>query len=114
VNAVAVVPAEGIDHGVWIPMRIAWPDGSIPMVQVSLPEMPPDDLVRMGAALRPLREKGVLVLGSGGMMHNLMQLRRRRPARNDLRGLPSRKPGNAEPRVPRNVKAAQTQEESTT
>jgi len=68
-------PLHGIDHGVWIPMRIAWPDGSIPVVQVSLPEMPPDDLVRMGAALRPLREKGVLVLGSGGMVHNLTQLR---------------------------------------
>ena len=56
-------------------MRLAWPDGTIPVVQVSLPEMPPDDLVRMGAALRPLRDEGVLVLGSGGMVHNLMQLR---------------------------------------
>jgi 4,5-DOPA dioxygenase extradiol len=72
--AVGLDPAHGIDHGVWIPMRIAWPDGSIPVVQVSLPEMPPDDLVRMGAALRPLREEGVLVLGSGGMVHNLSQL----------------------------------------
>jgi len=68
-------PVHGIDHGVWIPLRIAWPDGTIPVVQVSLPEMPPDDLVRMGTALRPLREAGVLVLGSGGMVHNLMQLR---------------------------------------
>jgi 4,5-DOPA dioxygenase extradiol len=68
-------PVHGIDHGAWIPLRIAWPDGSIPVVQVSLPEMPPDDLVRMGAALSPIREAGVLVLGSGGMVHNLMQLR---------------------------------------
>lgn len=68
-------PVHGIDHGVWIPLRIAWPDGSIPVVQVSLPEMPPEELVRMGTALRPLREGGVLVLGSGGMVHNLMELR---------------------------------------
>lgn len=67
-------PVHGIDHGAWIPLRIAWPDGSIPVVQVSLPEMPPGDLIRMGTALRPLREAGVLVLGSGGMVHNLMQL----------------------------------------
>jgi 4,5-DOPA dioxygenase extradiol len=67
-------PVRGIDHGTWIPLRIAWPDGTIPVVQVSLPEVPPTDLVRMGAALRPLRERGVLVLGSGGMVHNLMQL----------------------------------------
>jgi 4,5-DOPA dioxygenase extradiol len=67
-------PVHGIDHGTWIPMRIAWPAGSVPVVQVSLPEMAPGDLVRMGEALRPLREDGVLVLGSGGMVHNLAQL----------------------------------------
>ena len=73
--AVRLDPARGIDHGTWIPMRIAWPDGTIPVVQVSLAEMPPEELVRMGAALHPLREEGVLVLGSGGMVHNLGQLR---------------------------------------
>jgi 4,5-DOPA dioxygenase extradiol len=56
-------------------MRIAWPDGSVPVVEVSLPEMAPDGLVRLGSALRPLREEGVLVLGSGGIVHNLAQLR---------------------------------------
>jgi len=67
-------PDRGIDHGVWIPLRIAWPDGAIPVVQVSLPEMPPDDLLRMGQALAPVRKDGVLVLGSGGLVHNLGQL----------------------------------------
>jgi 4,5-DOPA dioxygenase extradiol len=67
----ALDPDRGIDHGVWIPMRIAWPDGTIPVVEVSLPEMPPTDLVRLGAALAPLRDEGVLVLGSGGLVHNL-------------------------------------------
>jgi 4,5-DOPA dioxygenase extradiol len=67
-------PSHGIDHGTWIPLRIAWPDGAIPVVQVSLPEMGPRDLFRMGEALRPLRDEGVLVLGSGGMVHNLREL----------------------------------------
>jgi 4,5-DOPA dioxygenase extradiol len=67
-------PERGIDHGVWIPLRIAWPDGTIPVVQVSLPEMPPADLLRMGEALAPLRDDGVLVLGSGGLVHNLGEL----------------------------------------
>jgi 4,5-DOPA dioxygenase extradiol len=67
-------PDRGIDHGVRIPLRIAWPDGAIPVVQVSLPEMPPSDLLRMGQALAPLRKDGVLVLGSGGLVHNLGQL----------------------------------------
>jgi aromatic ring-opening dioxygenase catalytic subunit (LigB family) len=44
---------------------LAWPDGTVPVAQVSLPEMPPADLFRMGDALRPLREEGVMVLGSG-------------------------------------------------
>ena len=67
-------PDRGIDHGAWIPLRIAWPDGAIPVVQVSLPEMPPHDLLRLGQALAPLRGQGVLVLGSGGIVHNLGQL----------------------------------------
>ncbi len=66
--------ARGIDHGAWIPMRIAWPDASVPVVQVSLPQLPPAGLLGMGEALRPLRDDGVLVLGSGGMVHNLREL----------------------------------------
>ncbi len=63
---------RGLDHGAWIPMRIAWPGGEVPIVQVSLPaEAKPETLVRLGRALAPLRERGVLLLGSGGLVHNL-------------------------------------------
>ncbi len=63
---------RGLDHGAWIPMRIAWPGGEVPIVQVSLPaEARPERLVDLGRVLAPLRERGVLLLGSGGMVHNL-------------------------------------------
>ena len=63
---------RGLDHGAWIPMRIAWPDASVPVVQVSLPsEARPEALIRLGRALAPFRDQGVLLLGSGGLVHNL-------------------------------------------
>jgi len=67
-------PVRGIDHGTWIPLRLAWPKANVPVVQVSLPEVPPEELFRLGRALGPLRDEGVLVLGSGGVVHNLMLL----------------------------------------
>jgi 4,5-DOPA dioxygenase extradiol len=68
-------PLRGLDHGVWIPLRLAWPSAEIPVIQLSLLEAPPADLLRIGAALAPLRDKGVLVMGSGGLVHNLMRVR---------------------------------------
>jgi 4,5-DOPA dioxygenase extradiol len=63
-----------LDHGVWVPALLAWPAVDLPIVQASLPDLPPEDLYRLGQALRPLREQGVLILGSGGLVHNLMEL----------------------------------------
>jgi 4,5-DOPA dioxygenase extradiol len=63
-----------LDHGVWVPSLLAWPAMEVPIVQVSLPALPPEELFRMGRALRPLRDEGVMILGSGGMVHNLMEL----------------------------------------
>lgn len=63
---------RGWDHGVWVPLRLMFPAARIPVVAVSLPmAWSPEDLYRLGQALGGLRGKGVLILGSGGIVHNL-------------------------------------------
>lgn len=63
---------RGWDHGLWIPLRLMFPDASVPVVEISLP-LPRDSEVvaRVGRALSPLRDRGVLLVGSGGIVHNL-------------------------------------------
>ena len=65
-------PRRGWDHGVWIPISLLHPEAAIPVVEVSLP-VPRDPVLvsRTGEALAPLRDRGVLVVGSGGIVHNL-------------------------------------------
>jgi 4,5-DOPA dioxygenase extradiol len=63
---------QGWDHGVWAPLRLMCPEARIPVVQVSLPmRWSWEELYRVGEALAPLRQRGVLTLGSGGIVHNL-------------------------------------------
>jgi 4,5-DOPA dioxygenase extradiol len=63
---------RGWDHGVWIPLRLLYPEADVPVVEVSLPlPRDPDTVLRVGAALAPLRRQNVLLLGSGGIVHNL-------------------------------------------
>jgi len=67
---------RGWDHGVWVPLRLLYPAADVPVVQVSLPvPRSPELLLGMGRALAPLREHGVLLFGSGGIVHNLARLR---------------------------------------
>ncbi|WP_455197959.1 DODA-type extradiol aromatic ring-opening family dioxygenase [Kaarinaea lacus] len=65
---------RGLDHGAWIPLMIMYPEAKIPVIQVSLPRGSLEQLATLGLAFRPLRQKGVLVIGSGGSVHNLGKL----------------------------------------
>lgn len=63
---------RGWDHGVWVPLRLMFPEARIPVVAVSLPYgQSPEELYRLGKAIGTLRERGVLIVGSGGIVHNL-------------------------------------------
>jgi 4,5-DOPA dioxygenase extradiol len=66
----------GLDHGVWVPLARLFPEADVPVVQIAMPHgARPEELLAMGHALAPLREEGVLLLGSGGLVHNLRALR---------------------------------------
>ena len=62
----------GFDHGAWSPMRHIWPEADVPTVELSIDlSMPAKDHYELGRRLAELPDQGVLVLGSGNIVHNL-------------------------------------------
>ena len=68
---------RGFDHGTFIPMKVAFPGAEIPTLQLSLDtSLDPADHIRIGRALTPLRDEGVLIIGSGMSFHNMQAMMR--------------------------------------
>jgi len=66
---------RGWDHGLCVPLMHIRPKADIPVVEISLPSPSRgDDLLRLGGALAPLRDRGVVVMGTGGIVHNLRRI----------------------------------------
>jgi len=68
---------RGFDHGVFIPLKVAFPEAKIPIVQLSMrADLDPASHIAIGRAIEPLREEGILIVGSGLSYHNMNTMMR--------------------------------------
>ena len=62
---------RGLDHGAYVPLMKLYPDADVPVIQMSIPTFDPEKLFKLGQKLAPMRDEGVMIIGSGFMTHGL-------------------------------------------
>src|SRR5215468_5754573 len=68
-------PSRGLDHGAYVPLLAMYPEADVPVLQISMPSEEPRVLVELAKRLAPLRDEGVLILGSGFLTHSFEAIR---------------------------------------
>jgi 4,5-DOPA dioxygenase extradiol len=68
-------PSRGLDHGAYVPLLAMYPDAGVPVLQISMPTENPQGLLDIGRRLAPLRDQGVLIMGSGFLTHSFDAIR---------------------------------------